>query len=152
MLVGGAACVPDEKRRPVGRHEAADRDRCLLRVSDRDRDGFQWSARAFFDAHLDGETVTFGQRPFDEGKVGSRVEVQWVFEERLRALSVKVNDVIGVAGFTVPGARGDVLVSAAAALISINPWNGAIRAICWCSSPGSAMPQAGGSRLRTSCS
>ncbi len=26
------------------------------------------------------------------------------------------------------------------------------RSICWCSSPGSAMPQAGGSRLRASCS
>ena len=28
----------------------------------------------------------------------------------MRALSVKVNDVIGVAGFTVPGARVDVVV------------------------------------------
>ena len=29
----------------------------------------------------------------------------------MRAMSVKVNDVIGVAGFTVPGTRVDVLVT-----------------------------------------
>ena len=62
-----------------------------------------------------GVIETIGENePITDRKVASReagAGLSPVIPQGMRAMSVRINDVVGVAGFTVPGTRVDVLVS-----------------------------------------
>lgn len=88
----------------------------MLRLADWPRDSVP--AGAFADvASLDGRVVTAGlQRgePLTEARlapVGARAGLSAVVPEGKRAMTVRVNDVVGVAGFALPGTWVDVLVN-----------------------------------------
>ena len=62
-----------------------------------------------------GVIVTIGENePITESKIASLEEgsgLPPIIPEGMRAISVKVNEVVGVAGFVLPGSRVDVLVT-----------------------------------------